>query len=282
MRKIALFNQKGGVGKTTTAVNLGAALAAAGGKTILIDMDPQANLSFHLGLEPEKVSRSIYDILCRHAAFTEALYPVAENLWVVPSTPDLAGAEVELVNEPDRELRLWHAIADQSPPFDYLLIDCPPSLGLLTLNALCLATEVIIPLQAHFLALQGLARLLETCSLVRSRLNPDLRISGILFCQYESAPRLSGEVIGEVEQFVVGGRGSGELWADAVVFQTRIRRNIKLAEAPSFSRSIFQYAPVSAGAADYQVLAQEIMRMTLPGSSAILTPDASTKSSPPL
>ena len=259
MRKIALFNQKGGVGKTTTAVNLGAAIAAAGRKTILIDMDPQSNLSFHLGLEPQKITHSIYDVLCQNLPLAEALHPVTEKLFVAPATPDLAGAEVELVNEPDRELRL-RRMADAKPlDAEFIIIDCPPSLGLLTLNALCLANEVIIPLQAHFLALQGMARLLETCSLVRRRLNPELRIAGILFCQYESTPRLTGEVTLEVKNFLTNARGTDEPWSHAVVYQTQIRRNIKLAEAPSFSQSIFQYAPGSAGAADYEALAREIL-----------------------
>ncbi len=261
MRTIALFNQKGGVGKTTTTVNLGAALAAIGKKTILIDMDPQTNLSFHLGLEADKVKHSVYDVLCQELPLADALYPVAERLWVVPATPDLAGAEVELVNLPEREVRLRKMAAAKALDYDFLLIDCPPSLGLLTINALCLVTEVIIPLQAHFLALQGMARLLETCSMVRERLNSSLRISAILFCQYESAPRLTGEVTEEVEKFLDAGRESNQPWSTAMVLDTHIRRNIKLAEAPSFNKSIFDYAPNCAGAADYQVLAEEIMQM---------------------
>ncbi len=264
MRTIALFNQKGGVGKTTTTVNLGAALAAVGKKTILIDMDPQANLSFHLGLEADKVTYSIYDVLCQDVPLAQALYPVADRLSIVPATPDLAGAEVELVSLPERELRLRKMAAAKALDYDYLLVDCPPSLGLLTINALCMVTEVIIPLQAHFLALQGMARLLETCSMVRERLNAQLHISAILFCQYESAPRLTGEVTEEVEKFLDGSRLSNQPWSNAVVLETQIRRNIKLAEAPSFNKSIFEYAPNSAGAADYQVLAEEIMHMQPP------------------
>lgn len=264
MRTIALFNQKGGVGKTTTTVNLGAALAAVGKKTILIDMDPQANLSFHLGLESDKVKHSIYDVLCQGVPLADALYPVADRLSVVPATPDLAGAEVELVHLPDRESRLRNMASARPLDYDFLLIDCPPSLGLLTVNALCMVTEVIIPLQAHFLALQGMARLLETCSMVRERLNSALRISAILFCQYESAPRLTGEVTEEVEKFLNSSRESNQPWSTAVVLETHIRRNIKLAEAPSFNKSIFDYAPNCAGAADYQVLAEEILQMKMP------------------
>ena len=261
MRSIALFNQKGAVGKTTTAVNLGAALADEKKRVILIDMDPQGNLSFHLGLEPSNIHHSSYQVLTQGVSIKEALHPLTEYLAVVPAVSDLAGAEVELVDMSRREHRLADAWKQEPVNADFIIIDCPPSLGLLTLNSLCLATEVIIPLQAHFLALQGMARLLETCSLVKERLNSRLKISAILFCQYESAPRLTGEVTEEVENFIESARGSGKAWADARVLQTRIRRNIKLAEAPSYSQSIFAYAPNSAGSADYGVLAQEILEM---------------------
>jgi chromosome partitioning protein len=282
MRIIALFNQKGGVGKTTTTANLGAALAEAGKKTILIDLDPQANLTAHLGIDPEKVSVSTYRVLTDEIPLAEALIdikgPDGKKVWanggslrVAPSTTDLAAAEVELVSVVGREtlLRKMAAAgsgagggkAAQKMEADFVLIDCPPSLGLLSLNALVYASEVIVPLQAHFLALQGMEKLFDTVSMVRQSLNPRLRISGILFCQFESAARLTGEVTGEVENFLTQAKGTHHPVAHAVIFQTTIRRNIKLAEAPSFGQSIFQYAPGSAGAADYSVLAEEVLKM---------------------
>jgi len=261
MRIIALFNQKGGVGKTTTTANLGSALAEAGRNVVLIDLDPQANLTTHMGIDSETVNASTYRVLADGIPLKEALLPVKKHLQICPSTTDLAAAEVELVSVVGRELLLRKMADAQKISADYILIDCPPSLGLLTLNALAFATEVIIPLQAHYLSLQGMAKLFETCALVRKQLNPKLRISGILFCQFESAARLSGEVTGEVENFINDSRGKNEPWSDAIIFQTTIRRNIKLAEAPSFGQSIFQYAPNSAGAADYSVLAEEVMQM---------------------
>lgn len=265
MRTIALFNQKGGVGKTTTSVNLGAALADAGQRVVLIDLDPQANLSTHLGITPDKVRYSTYQVLTDNVPIKESLIPVSERLWVSPSTTDLAAAEQELVAVPQRELILRKAALNPPLEADFVLIDCPPSLGLLTVNAITYVTEVFIPLQAHFLALQGMAKLFETVALVRQALNPQLRISGILFCQFESQARLTGEVTGEVESFLEQSRGKNEPWSEAHIFQTHIRRNIKLAEAPSFGQSIFQYAPSSAGAADYGVLAEEVLKMGAAG-----------------
>ncbi len=278
MRIIAFFNQKGGVGKTTTTANLGAALADSGKKTVLIDLDPQANLTTHMGINPENTPANIYRVLTDGIPLAEALIDIPTRhapgtLRIAPSTTDLAAAEIELVSVVGREtlLRKMAAMpahgggggksAGKALDADYVLIDCPPSLGLLSVNALTYATEVIVPLQAHFLALQGMEKLFDTVSLVRRGLNPSLFISGILFCQFESAARLTGEVTGEVENFVAQARGTQHPVSRAVIFQSAIRRNIKLAEAPSFGQSIFQYAPSSAGAADYAVLAEEIMKM---------------------
>lgn len=263
MRIIALFNQKGGVGKTTTTANLGAALALAGKKVVLLDLDPQANLSTHMGVDPEKVVNSTYTTLTDGIPLAESLVPVEgqPNIRVAPATTDLAAAEVELVSVVGRETLLRKMAAKPPIGADFVLIDCPPSLGLLSLNALVYATEVIVPLQAHFLALQGMEKLFDTIAMVRQSLNPKLHISGILFCQFESAAKLSGEVTGEVESFLTQAKGTNHPVANAVIFETHIRRNIKLAEAPSFGQSIFAYAPNSAGAADYSVLAEEVLKM---------------------
>jgi chromosome partitioning protein len=261
MRIIALFNQKGGVGKTTTTVNLGAALAEAGKKVVLVDLDPQANLTTHVGIDPEAVKMSTYRVLADGVPLKEALQAGTGGMRVAPASTDLAAAEVELVSVVSRETLLRKMAAEQPIAADYILIDCPPSLGLLTLNALAWATEVIIPLQAHYLSLQGMAKLFETCALVRQQLNPKLKISGIVFCQFDASAKLSGEVTGEVETFLAEARGRNQPWSEAVIFETQIRRNIKLAEAPSFGQSIFQYAPNSAGAADYAVLAEEVIKM---------------------
>ena len=259
MRTIAVMNQKGGVGKTTTAVNLSAALAEAGNRVCLIDVDPQAHATLHLGLAPQPGDTTIYDVLTGEALLCAARTQVTDNLWVVSSQIDLAAAEVELAGVVGRELILRDRLAAEQHPFDYVIIDCPPSLGMLTINALAAVDEVILPLQPHFLALHGLSKLLSTIELVHRRLNNRLRLSGVVLCMYEAGTRLAGEVSRDVEQFFTQCRDRPGPWSAAQVFQTRIRRNIRLAEAPSFGQSIFRYAPECNGAEDYKALAREIV-----------------------
>jgi chromosome partitioning protein len=263
MRSIAVLNQKGGVGKTTTAVNLSAALAAAGQRVCLIDLDPQAHATLHLGLTPGEHPASIYDVLTGDAPLAAARRHVSENLWVVGSHIDLAAAEVELVGVVGREVILRDKLADDQPPdrraFDFLIVDCPPSLGILTLNALAAVDEVLLPLQPHFLALHGLSKLLQTIDLVARRINDRLRLSGVVLCLYESGTRLAAEVGQDVAAFFDAARQQPTCWSAARMFTTRIRRNIRLAEAPSFGQSIFHYAPDSNGAEDYRALAAEVL-----------------------
>jgi chromosome partitioning protein len=259
MRKIAIINQKGGVGKTTTAVNLSAALAAAGQRVSLLDLDPQAHATLHLGIEPGREGGSIYDVLAGDASLAAVRKQVGDNLFVVCSHLDLAAAEVELAGVVGRELILRDKLEDDREEFDYLFVDCPPSLGILTLNALAAVDEVFIPLQPHFLALHGLSKLLQTIEVVARRLNPRLRLSGVVLCMFESGTRLATEVCHDVDEFFSQCRGGASPWSTAQPFQTRIRRNVRLAEAPSFGQSIFQYAPGSNGAEDYRQLALEVL-----------------------
>lgn len=260
MRSIAIINQKGGVGKTTTTVQVAAALAEAGQRVLLLDLDPQAHATLHLGLELHDGQPTIYDVLARGVAVAETAHAAAHGLVVIPSHVDLVAAEVELAQRERREEILAEAVRPYQECFDYCLIDCGPSLGLLTVNALVLASEVIIPLQPHFLALQGLGRLLETVRLVRRVLNPRLRISGVVLCMYEKGTRLAQEVTEDVQRFVAEA-GPDDPWHGARVFATPIRRNIKLAECPSFGQTVFEYAPSSHGAEDYRALAAEIGAM---------------------
>ena len=263
MRTIAVLNQKGGVGKTTTAVNLSAALALAGRRVTLIDLDPQAHATLHLGVEPGRDDRSIYDVLTSDTSLADVRRRVEENLWLVGSHIDLAAAEMELAGVVGREVILRDKLSEEAAAHDYLVIDCPPSLGILTLNALAAVDEVFLPLQPHFLALHGLGKLLETIELVRRRLNPRLRLGGVVLCMFEAATRLAAEVSRDVEVFLGQSRGGRTPWADAQVFETRIRRNIRLAEAPSFGQSIFGYAADSHGAEDYRRLAVEVLGMAI-------------------
>ena len=244
MRIVALINQKGGVGKTTTAANLGGALTRLGHRVLLVDIDPQANLSLHLNVDiSRKHGRSIYDLLMGQSRIEEVIQSTHEDgLQIIPSHIDLCGAELELVNTVGREVILRDAVhhyvqvAEHAP--DYVLIDCPPSLGILSLNALALAQEVIIPIQAEFFALQGMGKLMEVVNVVTSRLNSSLRVSGIVICMFKSQTTLAKEVLKEVRSY----------FGD-VVFQTKIRQNIRLAEAPGHGKTIFAYDKRTGGKA---------------------------------
>ncbi len=258
MRSIAVINQKGGVGKTTTAVNLSAALAAEGNRVWLVDLDPQAHASLHLGVVAEKGQATIYDVLTEQATILQARIQLTDKLWLTPSHIDLAAAEMELAGEVGREILLRERLLSDAEEYDYVVLDCPPSLGILTLNALTTVREVLLPLQPHFLALHGLSKLLHTIEVVGKRLNRQLRLSGVVFCMCDNQTRLANEVINDVHEFFASSDKQSGTWMGARCFETRIRRNVRLAEAPSFGRSIFEYAPQSHGAEDYRNLALEL------------------------
>ncbi len=244
------------MGKTTTAVNTAAALAAAGSKVVIVDLDPQAHMTIHLGLEPQTIEAGSYKVMTQSAKFEEQIMLVRPNLWLLPANIDLVGAESELVSVVGREIILREALEPSEDKFDYCLIDCAPSLGLLTLNALAAAKEVLIPLQPHFLALQGFGKLLQTIELVNKRINPSLKVKGILLCMFDTRASLPGEVRADIEQFLENARGTDSAWAQARMIPTFIRRNIKLAEAPSYGKTIFEYEPDCNGARDYWKVAQ--------------------------
>jgi chromosome partitioning protein len=262
MRKIAVMNQKGGVGKTTTSVNLAAGLALEGRRVCLVDLDPQAHTSLHLGIEIVGETPTIYHAFAGEKTLAQVRRLVAPQLWLVPSNIDLAAAEVELADTPGRELILRDTIEElsASEAYDYLIMDCPPSLGVLTINALSAAEEVFIPLQPHFLALHGLSKLLETTALVTRRLNRKLRVSGIVMCMHESNTRLAADVAADLQEFLAASDPEAP-WSAARIFASKIRRNIKLAEAPSHGKSIFDYAPKCPGALDYLGLVNEVLAM---------------------
>jgi chromosome partitioning protein len=264
MRIIALMNQKGGVGKTTTTVNLGAAMAKLGKKVCLIDMDPQAHLTINYGVDPSPDMVSLYEVLIEDRPIEDAIKTLDSGILLVPSSINLAAAEIELVSVIGRETLLKMRLEAANLNADYVLLDCPPSLGLLTLNALSCASHVIIPMQPHFLALQGVGKLLETVQLVQKRMNPKLLVAGIVLTLFDSNAKLSNEVVGDLQTFMGSATGKNLPWSSAKIFNSRIRRNIKLAESPSFGQNIFQYEPSSNGAADYLALGKEIIELFEP------------------
>ncbi|MBV8147741.1 MAG: ParA family protein [Candidatus Eremiobacteraeota bacterium] len=250
-RTIALVNQKGGVGKSTTAVNLGTALAVSGKQVLVVDADPQGNTTTGFGIEKSALRRDIYDLLLGDTPVEEVTVATEiDRLWVIPATINLAGSEIELVSTLSRETRLRRALAPAAQRYDFIFIDCPPSLGLLTINALTAADECIIPVQAEYYALEGLSQLTTVVNRVREALNPRLHVSGVLVTMFDGRTRLSMEVLDELEKFF-----------PQHMFKTQIPRNIRLSEAPSYGKPVILFDPKSRGAQAYLALAREMLAL---------------------
>jgi chromosome partitioning protein len=246
---ISIVNQKGGVGKTTTAINLGTALAEAGKMVLLVDTDPQANATSGVGVEVDKIEASLYDLYLGRKDILEVLYPTSvENLHILPCSPDLAGAEAELMNEDGRENKLKNILAAVQDGYDFVFIDCPPSLGLLTLNALVASSRVLVPVQCEYFALEGLTRLMQSLEIIKREINPALEIEGIILTMHDPRTALSRQVVEEARTHL------GEK-----VFQTVIPRNVRISEAPSYGQPISVYAEKSKGAEAYNNLAKELI-----------------------